>query len=77
MLIYKCVKLAIVEAKSDELSYAEGVPQAKEYADNHPDQPKIIYINAWNEWVEGSYLLPDKLNGFGYLEAVRKVFKGE
>ena len=33
VLIYRGVKLAIVEAKSDELSYAEGVPQAKEYAD--------------------------------------------
>ncbi len=33
VLIYKGVKLAIVEAKSDELSYAEGVAQAKEYAD--------------------------------------------
>ena len=33
VLIYKGVKLAIVEAKSDELSYAEGVPQAKQYAD--------------------------------------------
>ena len=33
VLIYKGVKLAIVEAKSDELSYGEGVAQAKEYAD--------------------------------------------
>ena len=33
VLIYKGVKLAIIEAKSDELSYAEGVSQAKEYAD--------------------------------------------
>ena len=33
VLIYKGVKLAVVEAKSDELSYSEGVPQAKEYAD--------------------------------------------
>jgi type I restriction enzyme R subunit len=33
VLVYRGVKLAIVEAKSDELSYAEGVPQAKEYAD--------------------------------------------
>lgn len=48
---------------------------AKEYADSLADrQPKFIFINAWNEWVEGSYLLPDKLNGFGYLEAVRNVF---
>lgn len=48
---------------------------AKDYADSHPEQPRFIYINAWNEWVEGSYLLPDRLNGFGYLEAVQHVFK--
>ena len=30
-------------------------------------------INAWNEWVEGSYLLPDHKYGFGFLEAVRDV----
>lgn len=48
---------------------------AKDYADTHAEsQPKFVFINAWNEWVEGSYLLPDKLNGFGYLEAVRNVF---
>ncbi len=33
VLVYRGVKLAIVEAKSDELSYAEGVQQAKDYAD--------------------------------------------
>ena len=48
---------------------------AKAYADEHAgSQPKFVFINSWNEWVEGSYLLPDKLNGFGYLEAVRNVF---
>ena len=49
---------------------------AKAYADSHAaEQPKFVFINAWNEWIEGSYLLPDKLNGFGYLEAVQKVFR--
>ena len=33
VLIYKGVKLAVVEAKSDELSCSEGVAQAKDYAD--------------------------------------------
>ena len=49
--------------------------KAKEYADAHADrQPKMVLINAWNEWVEGSYLLPDMKYGYGYLEAVRDVF---
>ena len=49
--------------------------KAKEYADERADtQPRFIMINAWNEWIEGCYLLPDMLDGFGYLEAVRNVF---
>lgn len=57
--------------------FATYLAKAKKYADEHPDQPKLITINAWNEWVEGSYLLPDHLNGFGYLEAVRDVMDGK
>jgi hypothetical protein len=48
--------------------------KAKTYIDEHPKQAKIITINSWNEWAEGSYLEPDKTNGYGYLEAVKKVF---
>ena len=55
--------------------FATFLQVAKEYADNHPDQPPFIMINAWNEWVEGSYLLPDRKFGYGYLEAVRDVIK--
>jgi hypothetical protein len=49
---------------------------AKEYADKKSnEQPKFIMINSWNEWVEGSYLMPDMLNGYGYLEAVKSVME--
>jgi len=48
--------------------------EAKKYADEHPEQPKFVMINAWNEWVEGSYLLPDRYWGYQWLEAVREVF---
>ena len=37
---------------------------------------KIITLNAWNEWTEGSYLLPDTVTGTAYLEAIRNVFVG-
>lgn len=48
--------------------------KAKAYVDDHPKQPKLITINAWNEWAEGSMLEPEKKYGYGFLEAVRKVF---
>ncbi len=63
----------VVHYNNTPQSFATLLSKAKEYADNHPGQPKLITINAWNEWVEGSYLLPDMLNGFGYLEAVKEV----
>jgi len=31
-------------------------------------------LNSWNEWLESSYLVPDDLHGYGYLEAVKRVF---
>ena len=49
--------------------------KAREYCDNRPNQPKIITVNAWNEWVEGAYLLPDMKYGFSYLETVKKVME--
>jgi hypothetical protein len=40
-----------------------------------PNGPRIMNINCWNEWTEGSYLEPDTENKFGYLEAVKNVFE--
>lgn len=37
--------------------------------------PRVLTINCWNEWTEGSCLEPDIKNKFGYLEAVKSVFK--
>lgn len=47
---------------------------ARDYIDAHPNQPPLMTINSWNEWTETSYLQPDDLYGYGYLEAVRDVF---
>ena len=49
--------------------------QAKEYVDSHDLPAPLVIINSWNEWTETSYLLPDNVNGYGYLEAVKRVFE--
>ncbi|QLY79131.1 glycosyltransferase WbsX family protein [Clostridium intestinale] len=36
---------------------------------------EYIFINAWNEWAEGTYIEPDKKYGKGYLERIRKIIK--
>ena len=48
--------------------------KAKEFIDTNNIEPKIITINAWNEWSEGSCLEPDSIWGYGYLNAVKNVF---
>ena len=68
---------------ADDISHLNHSPEvfeqylriAKDYADAHAaTQPRMVMINAWNEWVEGSYLLPDEVWGYQWLEAVQRVF---
>lgn len=44
------------------------------WLDARPRQTPLLTFNSWNEWTEGSYLLPDMRWGCSYLRAVRNVF---
>ncbi len=54
--------------------FAVALHRAAAFIDDHPTEHPVITINAWNEWTEGSALLPDRANGLGFLEALRAVF---
>ena len=64
---------AVVRNNTPE-NFEKGLRMAKAYADNHPGQVPLITINSWNEWTETSYLQPCDVHGYGYLEAVKRVF---
>jgi hypothetical protein len=55
-------------------NFEKALRMAKDYTDAHLKQAPLITINSWNEWTETSYLQPDNVNGYGYLEAIKKVF---
>lgn len=57
--------------------FGGALKRARAFLDASPVRPRVLTINAWNEWTEGSYLEPDTVHGMGYLEAVRDVFGPE
>jgi len=63
-----------VVTNSNPTAFEACLRQAKDWLDARPQQTPLLTINSWNEWTEGSYLLPDQQWGYGYLEAVRNVF---
>lgn len=47
---------------------------AKNYVDTHNLKAPLITVNSWNEWTEGSYLQPDNIYGYGYLNVIKDIF---
>jgi len=64
-----------VLANNTPAAFREALERAREFVEAGPTPAdRVVTINAWNEWTEGSYLLPDTLEGTRYLEAIREVF---
>lgn len=58
-------------------NFEKALQRARSFADRHPKQVPLITINSWNEWTETSYLMPCNVFGYGYLNAVKRVFGKE
>src|SRR5690606_31278380 len=62
-------KTALYTRSTPEL-FEQWVNHAKAYTLKLPAEEQLFVINAWNEWMAGSHLEPDKIWGRRYWEAV-------
>lgn len=54
--------------------FGELCRKAKKHAETSRLRPPAIFVNAWNEWTEGSVLLPDRELKTRFLEELHKAF---
>lgn len=53
--------------------FEQAIAGAFDCVANRDEQHRLVFLNAWNEWGEGSYMEPDVKFGHGYIEALKKV----
>ena len=60
---------------STPAAYEQWLSHALQRARTHPAGEQLVFLNAWNEWAEGTHLEPDIRNGRAYLEATRRALE--
>jgi lipopolysaccharide biosynthesis protein len=64
---------AIVITNSTPENFEAGLVDIFRSVVKEPDEYRLLFINAWNEWAEGNHLEPDLKHGPGFLEAIARA----
>jgi lipopolysaccharide biosynthesis protein len=67
---------ADIFVNSDPTLYYAWLSEAIKKTSRQPDDQRLIFINAWNEWAEGCHLEPDNRYQRAYLEATVAAVSG-
>ncbi len=66
--------LASLDDYEKVLRYIKGNSDSKAEKKWHD---KLFMMSTWNEYGEGTYIMPSHIHGFGYLDKIREVFVPE
>nr|HML46827.1 glycoside hydrolase family 99-like domain-containing protein [Clostridia bacterium] len=65
---------SVVVTGSTPEKYEAALRAARDFAQSDAFTGHFVTLTTWNEWTEGNYLEPSVKYGYGYLEAVKRVF---
>ena len=76
---YPADNVQLMVHKANPKDFERFLRGAKDFVDKKLPKglPKLVTVNSWNEWTEGSYLEPDDHFGYGYLNALQRAFSAE
>ena len=65
-------KNSLVYKNSTPKAFQSVIKRVLDIISNKPNEYKIIFLDSWNEWGEGSYMEPDLKFEHGYLDVLKQ-----
>ncbi len=69
--------MASLEEHKKQLEYIRDTYLPTKENDAEDWHSKMVIISTWNEYGEGTYVMPAGVHGFGYLDNIREVLVGD
>lgn len=71
-------KNALIYDNSTPEKFRFAIREAIKCVEHKEEEEKVIFLDSWNEWGEGSYMEPDLIYGHEYMDVLREeIIKGK